>query len=216
MSSQRRDGAAGSRRGFPIALLALLAIAAAGRAAAGERVDSRLEKGKFLVASRALVDPHFARTVVLLVEYSGDGALGVIVNRPTEVPLGEALPEVKELARRRDVIYLGGPVGRERMLVLLRTRNEPPEALRIFGRVFASGSLSALRASVTRGEGVRAYAGYAGWGAGQLDREVARGDWLIGPADADAVFAEHPTEVWDRLIERFTGEWAMATGLAGR
>ncbi len=201
--------------------LVLLALAAGGSATAdsvmaGERAANRLEKGKFLVASRALVDPSFARTVVLLVEYSADGALGVIVNRPSEVPLGDALPEVKELARRRDVIYLGGPVGRERMLVLLRTRNEPPESLRIFGRVFASGSLTALRDSVTRGEGVRAYAGYAGWGAGQLDGEVARGDWLIGPADVDVVFAEHPTDVWDRLIERFTGEWAMATGSAGQ
>jgi len=197
-------------------VLALFAIAAAGSATAGERVANRLEKGKFLVASRTLVDPSFAQAVVLLVEYSADGALGVIVNRPSEVPLGDALPEVKELARRRDVIYLGGPVGRERMLVLLRTRNEPPASLRIFGRVFASGSLTALRDSVTRGEGVRAYAGYAGWSAGQLDREAARGDWLIGPADVDAVFAEHPSEVWDRLIERFTGEWAMATGLAGQ
>jgi putative transcriptional regulator len=214
MSRQPLGSATRWSRGVPIAALALLAVG--GSATAGERAAGRLEKGKFLVASRALQDPRFAQTVVLLVEYNADGALGVIVNRPTEMPLGDALPEVKELARRRDVVYLGGPVARERMLVLLRTRNEPPESLRIFGRVFASGSLSALRHSVTRGDGVRAYAGYTGWGAGQLDREVARGDWLIGPADVDAVFAEHPTDVWDRLIERFAGEWAMATGLVGQ
>ena len=197
---------------IPIATCALLL--AAGAAQGGERATGKLDKGKLLVASRTLEDPSFARTVVLLVEYGSDGALGVIVNRPTEVPLGDALPEVKELERRRDVtIYLGGPVARERMLVLLRTSREPPESMRIFGRVFASGSLAALRKSVTRGEGVRAYVGYAGWAPGQLDAEVARGDWLIGPADVEAVFADHPGAVWERLVERFAGEWAMATEL---
>jgi putative transcriptional regulator len=209
MNGQRWQAMRGPGRAVALAALAL----GAGLAAAPAAADSRLQKGKLLVASRTLQDPRFQRTVILLVEYSGAGALGVVVNRPTEVPLGEALPEVKELARRRDVtIYLGGPVARERMLVLLRTRTQPPDSLRIFGRVFASSSLSALRDSVARGEGVRAYAGYAGWGKGQLDGEVARGDWLIGPADAEAVFAEHPDAVWDRLIERFAGDWTMAAG----
>jgi putative transcriptional regulator len=171
---------------------------------------SRLAKGKFLVASRELVDPNFFETVILLVDYDMHGALGVVVNRPTEVRLGEALPEVKELRRRKDVVvFLGGPVARDRMLLLVQTANQPPQSLRVFDRVYASGNLDALRRSLSRGEGVRAFAGYAGWGPGQLDAEVARGDWLIGPADAKALFNSAPASIWDDLIERFSGDWTV-------
>jgi len=187
----------------------LLPVARSAEQLAG---GSRLAKGKFLVASRALRDPNFYETVILLVDYDRRGALGVVVNRPSAVPLGEALPEVKELRRRKDVVYLGGPVGRDRMLLLVRTQNAPPESLRIFDRVYASGSLDALRDGLSRGEGVRAFAGYAGWGPGQLDAEVARGDWLIGPADAKALFEAAPGSIWRDLIERFTGDWASRPG----
>jgi putative transcriptional regulator len=176
--------------------------------APGSHAVAQLAKGKFLVASRSLRDPNFAETVILLVDYDAGGALGVVVNRPTEVALIEALPEVGELRRRKDVVYLGGPVARDRMLLLVRAREQPPQSLRVFDRVFASGSLDALRKSMARGDAIRAYAGYTGWGPGQLDMEVARGDWFIGPADSDAVFAERPATVWDTLIERYSGDWA--------
>ena len=176
--------------------------------APGSHAVGQLAKGKFLVASRSLQDPNFAEAVILLVDYDRQGALGVIVNRPSDVALIEALPEVSELRRRKDVVYLGGPVARDRMLLLVRTREQPPQSLRVFDRVFASGSLEALRKSMARGEPIRAYAGYAGWGPGQLDIEVSRGDWYIGPADSDAVFTERPSQIWDNLIERFSGDWA--------
>ena len=179
----------------------------AGTAPSGHAVG-QLARGKFLVASRSLQDPNFAETVILLVDYNHDGALGVVVNRPTDVALVEALPEISELRRRKDVVYLGGPVARDRMLLLVRTREQPPQSLRVFDRVFASGNLDALRKSMARGDSIRAYAGFAGWGPGQLDIEVSRGDWFIGPADSDAVFTERPTAVWDSLIERYSGDWA--------
>lgn len=167
-----------------------------------------LAKGKFLVASRELIDPNFFETVILLVDYDLHGALGVVVNRPTGVHLGDALPEVKELRRRKDVVvFLGGPVARDRMLLLVQATKKPPQSLRVFDRVYASGNLDALRRSLSRGEGVRAFAGYAGWGPGQLDAEVARGDWLIGPADAKALFSTTPDSMWDDLVERFSGDW---------
>lgn len=200
---------------MPVALLALAllvpASAPAGERAseAGKRTAARLAKGKFLVASRSLRDPNFSETVILLVDYDRDGgAIGVVVNRPTEVALVDALPEVRELRKRKDVVYLGGPVALDRMLLLFRTREQPPQSLRVFDRVFASGSLDALRRSMARGDSIRAYAGYAGWGPGQLDMEVGRGDWFIGPADSDAVFTERPAAVWGRLVERFSGDWA--------
>lgn len=179
----------------------------AGRAP-GAHAVGQLAKGKFLVASRSLRDPNFTETVILLVDYDRRGALGVVVNRPTDVALTEALPEVGELRRRKDVVYLGGPVARDRMLLLVRTREQPPQSLRVFDRVFASGNLDALRKSMARGDAIRAYAGYAGWGPGQLDLEVGRGDWFIGPADSDAVFTERPATVWGTLIERYAGDWA--------
>jgi putative transcriptional regulator len=171
---------------------------------------TRLARGKFLVANRSLQDPTFVETVVLLVDYDDHGALGVVVNRPTGVPLTAALPEVKELRKRKDPIFLGGPVARDRMVLLLRATAAPPESVQVFDQVYATGSLSALRRSLGHGESVRAYAGYAGWGPGQLDSEVDRGDWLIGPADSKAIFDDPPNDVWSRFVERFSGNWAGA------
>ncbi|MDX2166424.1 MAG: YqgE/AlgH family protein [Deltaproteobacteria bacterium] len=206
-----------ARRTMPVGVAVLLALAAAAVADAASRGDrparpahaTRLAKGKFLVASRDLVDPNFFETVILLVDYDPHGALGVVVNRPTAVRLVEALPEVTELRRRKDVVFLGGPVARDRMLLLVRTSNAPRQSFRVFDRVYASGDLDALRHSLAHGEGVRAFAGYAGWGPGQLDAEVARGDWLIGPADATALFDTAPSAIWDDLVERFSGDWTM-------
>jgi putative transcriptional regulator len=171
--------------------------------------SARLARGRFLVANRSLRDPSFVETVILLVDYDANGALGVVVNRPTEVPLTAALPEVEELRKRKDLVFLGGPVARDRMVILLRTSAEPPQSVQVFDKVFATGSLSALRRSISHGDAVRAYAGYAGWGPGQLDAEVARGDWLIGPADSKAIFDDSPDDMWSRFVERFSGDWAQ-------
>jgi putative transcriptional regulator len=168
----------------------------------------RPARGRFLVANRSLRDPTFSETVVLLVDYDQNGALGVVVNRPTDVPLTVALPEVEELNKRKDLVFLGGPVARDRMVILLRAAAAPPQSVLVFDQVYATGSLSALRQSIGEGESVRAYAGYAGWGPGQLDAEVERGDWLIGPADSKAIFDDPPSGLWTRFIERFSGDWA--------
>ena len=126
---------------MPLAVLALaLLFPARSPARQPERstapTAARLAKGKFLVASRALRDPNFSETVILLVEYDrDDGAVGVVVNRPTAVALIDALPEVRELRTRKDVVYLGGPVGLDRMLLLVRTPQQPPQSLRVFDRL---------------------------------------------------------------------------------
>jgi putative transcriptional regulator len=199
-------------------LTAVLVLPAAARAGTSSRIavvperaansHARLARGKFLVANRSLEDPTFFEAVVLLVDYDDHGALGVVVNRPTEVRLTAALPEVKELRKRKDLVFLGGPVARDRMVLLLRAAAAPPQSVLLFDKVYATGSLAALRRSIGRGEGVRAYAGYAGWGPGQLDAEVARGDWLIGPADGKAIFDDPPDGVWSNFVERFSGNWA--------
>ena len=174
----------------------------------------RLARGRFLVANRSLSDPTFSETVVLLVDYDDNGALGVVVNRPTDVPLDAALPEVEELRKRKDIVFLGGPVARDRMVLLLRTTATPPQSVLVFDKVYATGSLKALRHTIGHGESMRAYAGYAGWGAGQLDAEVARGDWLIGPADSKAIFDDPPERSLVALPRTLLRRLGRAAGCA--
>ncbi len=170
-----------------------------------------LSRGQLLVASRQLPDPNFARSVVLLIDYGAKGAVGVIVNRPTEVKVSSALPDMEGMKDRDDLLFFGGPVAVNRLMMIVRAEKEPPEALHVFGDVYASGSMKALRHVLERRarEGdVRLCAGYTGWAPGQLDAEVSRGDWLVAPADAAAIFDENPSELWGSLLARIEGQWA--------
>jgi putative transcriptional regulator len=137
--------------------------------------------------------------------------MGVIINRPTGVRLTTALPKIKELRDRPDRVFMGGPVAVNTMLLLARSRTRLTDEQLIFGDVYASGSMRALREVVGQAEKterLRAYVGYAGWGPGQLDQEIGRGDWLVAPADAAAVFDTTPSDVWRKLLDRFSAEWA--------
>jgi putative transcriptional regulator len=169
-----------------------------------------LARGMFLVASRRLMDPNFSESVVLLLEYDSKGALGLIVNRPTEVVLTELLPEVDELKERTDVVYVGGPVSKNRIVLLMRSEQHPRESGRVFADTYVSSSMETLKHAVAlaeEGGTFHAYVGYAGWGAGQLDNEVERGDWHISPAEETIVFDRAPEEIWPELIEKNSGHW---------
>jgi putative transcriptional regulator len=169
-----------------------------------------LAKGKFLVAAKSLLDANFSETVVLLIDYNEDGAMGVVINRPTEVQLSAVLPEMKELEKRTDFVYIGGPVDRSQLLLLVRTQHNLEGSLPVFGDVYASIRRSVLRKMMDTPETkaqFRAYAGYAGWGPGQLDNEVSRGDWYILPADTETIFEKAPDAIWPELIRRGTVEW---------
>lgn len=196
---------AGRRRGGVHAALAALALASLGPSALG--AAGSLGAGKLLVAKRNLWDPNFSQTVVLLIEHGPQGALGVIVNRPTEMRLSLLLPEIEDLEERTDTLHFGGPVARGHILVLLRAEGEPEEARHVFADVYASASRELLEGLLGRGEPadrVRVFAGHAGWAPGQLEAEVARDDWLVLQADPETVFAPEPAEVWPRLIQRET------------
>jgi len=170
-------------------------------------------KGRFLVASRNLRDPNFAETVVLLLDYGPRGSMGIVINRPTEVLLATALPHLAELRGRDDRLFVGGPVSFNAMFLLVRARKKPPSSEQIFADVYASGRLSTLRQAL-RQKGktnrVRAFAGYAGWGPGQLEQEIARGDWHVTEADAATIFDVPARDIWPKLIERFSGQWTWA------
>ncbi|MFN8626262.1 MAG: YqgE/AlgH family protein [Candidatus Binatia bacterium] len=171
--------------------------------------------GHFLIAKHSLSDPNFAESVILLLSYGGGGAMGIIINRPTEMRLKSAFPQVQELQKRDDRLFVGGPVSLSSILLLVRSKGRLERAQQIFDNVHVSSSMQVLR-EVARGAGktvrLRAYAGYAGWGPGQLDHEIERGDWLIAPADATSIFDTKPADVWSKLVDRFSVEWTRAPG----
>jgi putative transcriptional regulator len=174
---------------------------------------AKLGKGKFLVAGRNLKAPSFSETVVLLIDYNKRGAMGVIINRPTTLPLSKVLPEIKESQKRNDTVYFGGPVEVSRILMLMQSADPSKDSMQVFNDVYISGSYAVLQQMVdgaTADERFRIYAGYAGWAAGQLDAEVSRGDWHIVAADAKTVFELEPSKVWPELIIRASAKWAKA------
>jgi putative transcriptional regulator len=158
-----------------------------------------LATGKLLVATRSLVDPNFARTVVLLIQYDEKSAVGLVLNRRTNVPLSrmaEGLP---------GYFYLGGPVEPHTTIALLKAPVEPKGAKRIFDDVHLVTSSDLFDQTVSGRPDpsvFHIYQGYAGWIPHQLEREVARGSWLIFPATANAVFTADPDSLWRRMIQK--------------
>ena len=171
--------------------------------------EETLAQGKFLVAANNLRDSNFSETVIYLVSYSTHGAMGVVVNRPTDVHLARALPHLADQPHAQDIIYAGGPVGRSHMIVLIRSNTLSLEnTLAVTEEISASSGLEnlALLAQEAAAQ-FRVHAGYAGWSPGQLDNEVARGDWYILPGDAETLFGTDPAALWPALMQRGAIEW---------
>jgi putative transcriptional regulator len=164
--------------------------------------------GRLLVATPALRDPNFERTVVLLVAHEEGGALGVVLNRATEVPVAEVLGSWGSLAGEPSVVFEGGPVQPEAAICLARTR-PGIDALNGFNRVAGavgtvdlSGDPDMLRDGVL---GVRVFAGYAGWRPGQLENEISGGSWFVFDALPGDAFAHRPDDLWSMVLRRQGG-----------
>ena len=162
-----------------------------------------LAAGRLLVASREVTDPNFAQSVVLLTRYGRSGAMGLILNRPSNVPLSVALEGMEMAKGRQDPIYLGGPVARSGARALARARAAPPGATRVLDGLFLisnrAGLAEALKTGATSGV-LRVYLGYAGWSAGRLEAEVTQRMWHVLAGTAGAVFDPYPGSLWRRLI----------------
>ncbi len=165
-------------------------------------------RGQLLIAGPGLVDPNFWRTVVLIVEHSEEGALGLVLNRPSETTVGEAVSELEHLLELDDPLYIGGPVQPSALIVLAEFEDPAEAALLAFGDVgvLAGGAQDEPRAAVRRG---RAFVGHAGWGAGQLDSEVERGDWILEPAIDQDAFTSDPGDLWQAVLTRKGGSYAL-------
>jgi putative transcriptional regulator len=165
-------------------------------------------KGHLLVAGPALVDPNFRRTVVLVGEHSEEGAMGVVLNRPSPATVVEAVPELESLVGGSDVVHVGGPV-QPSAIVVLAEFEEPERAASL-----VVGSVGFLPAEVEREElgelrRARVFAGYAGWGPQQLDSELDEGSWIVEPALPEDVFTDGTVDLWSEVLRRKGGPFGV-------
>ena len=164
--------------------------------------------GQLLVASPALVDPNFLRTVILVVEHSEAGTMGLVLNRPTDAVLAEAVPPLADL-EDDSFVHVGGPVQPGTVIVLAEFLEPADAAMLVFDDIgfFApEADVAAMRTAAKR---FRVYAGYAGWGEGQLESELEEGSWIVeGPRPED-VFSDEPEQVWSRVLRRKGGQYAL-------
>ena len=168
--------------------------------------------GKLLIAEPMLEDPNFDRTVVLMIEHTPEGALGVVLNRPTELEVDAVLSEWSGLAASPPVLYMGGPVEQNGVLALGRRRKDAapvPGWTSVLGDV-GTVDLHLGPDDVAPGlDGIRFFAGYSGWGGGQLEAELEEGAWLVVDATDDDVFAADPDAMWRAVLRRQGGRTAM-------
>ena len=165
-------------------------------------------KGHLLVAGPRLLDPNFRRTVVLVGEHSPEGALGVVLNRSSETTVAEALPELTAIVDGEETVHVGGPVQPSAVVVLADFAEAERAGAIVLDTV---GFLPAEVDPDELGElkRVRVFAGYAGWGPGQLDDELAEGSWIVEPARADDVFTGEPGSLWSEVLRRKGGPYKI-------
>lgn len=172
-----------------------------------ELFGSEPAKGMFLVAARGLRDPRFQESVIILLSYGREGAMGLVINRRMDILVSEILPELSWLDDRTEQVYYGGPVEGHRIFLLVQARKRPDNSVHVFDDVYVSTSRALFERLVKRpdkNERFRVYAGYAGWAAGQLDAEIRQGDWHITLADAETLFEMDEEKIWPELMRRVT------------
>ena len=165
--------------------------------------------GQFLIASPAILDPNFHRTVVLITAHTEEGAVGLIVNRRSEATVREAVPQLDELAEPDARIFVGGPVNAEGVAVLAEFEDPDDAGVVVLGDVGFVALDEALETEPPRVERARVFAGVASWEADQLEGEFAREDWIMAPAGADDIFTDDPDGLWSDLLRRKGGQYEL-------
>jgi putative transcriptional regulator len=165
-------------------------------------------QGQLLIASPALLDPNFRRTVVLVTEHTDEGAAGLVLNRPSPAEVAELVPQLEPLVEDGEQVWLGGPVQQDAVLVLGEFVDPDDAAVPLFGAL-GFPSLDEPDEVVPATTRRRVFAGYAGWGAGQLEDELAREDWIIEPALPDDAFTEAPDLLWSDVLRRKGGVYEL-------
>ena len=146
---------------------------------------------------------------MLICEHSDEGALGLVLNRPGELVVGDVAPELADLVGEESHIDSGGPVQPDALLVLGEFEDPSFAGMSVIGSVGLVGDGREVAELVDVTLRARAFAGYAGWGPGQLDAELARDDWFVAPAGIDDIFDPDADELWRRVLERKGGHFAL-------
>ena len=167
------------------------------------------QSGQLLIAGPALLDPNFWRTVVLVVEHSDEGAFGLVLNRASETTVGEAVPELEELVDSAEALFIGGPVQPSGVIVLGQFEDPGDAALLAFDDVGVLATGSSMLDAAAGLRISRAFVGHAGWGPGQLDMELERGDWILEPAAYEDAFCPDPPALWSEVLARKGGSYAL-------
>jgi putative transcriptional regulator len=165
--------------------------------------------GQLLLASPTLRDPNFERSVVLIGVHGDEGAMGVVLNRPSEVTVGEAAPQLEEAVDESECVFVGGPVQPGSIVFLAEFLDPEPAGVLVLGRIgFPAPDAELDELSRATGR-VRVFAGFAGWGEGQLEAEIADGDWIAHDALPEDVFTELPGQLWSSVLTRMGGSYAL-------
>lgn len=166
-------------------------------------------RGRLLIASPALVEANFRRTVILVTEHTYEGAMGVVLNRPSPAQVGEAVPELAPIAGEDSPVFIGGPVQPEALIVLADFRDRDAAATIVVADVgFVSADVDTdVLVQATRQ--ARVFAGYAGWGPGQLEGEIDEDAWIVEPPVPGELFPDDPDALWSEVLERKGGRFAL-------
>ncbi len=165
--------------------------------------------GQLLLASPTLLDPNFVRTVVLIGAHSEDGAMGVVLNRPSTVTVADAVPQLQDAVGALEPVYVGGPVQPSAVVFLAEFLEPSLAGMLVLGRIgfpAPDADIEQLAHATARR---RVFAGHAGWGRGQLDDEIAGGDWIAHPAQPQDIFTDIPQELWSSVLTRKGGSYAL-------
>lgn len=164
--------------------------------------------GQLLLSNASLFDPNFRRTVVLIGHHDDEGAVGVVLNRPLGVLVADAVPPLAHLPVDGGELFEGGPVEPQAAVVLADFEDASRAGVVAFGTVgFLPEEADPSALGVIRR--ARVFAGYSGWGPGQLEEELAEDAWLVTPATADDVFSTDPGELWERVVGRLGSAYAV-------
>ena len=177
----------------------------------GDHRDVDSLRGHLLLAGAGLYDPNFRRTVILVGEHGEEGAMGVVLNRPSPIPVEEAVPPLANLAGLAGgdgLVYVGGPVQPDAIVVLADFEEPEHAGVLVFDSVgFLPGDVENEPVGELRR--ARVFAGYAGWGPGQLEDELEEASWIVEPAVLADVFTEHPGLLWSEILRRKGGRFAL-------
>jgi putative transcriptional regulator len=162
------------------------------------------EAGMLLIARPELPDPRFREAVILLVQHGPAGSAGLVLNRPSRLPLAEVLPQLPALAGPEGALSYGGPVAPRAFMVLLQVSGEPPDpSQKVLGNVYLTGPEQLLAWIEKHSQtSCRVFTGYSGWSPGQLEREMIRGDWQVLPAVEPMLFSPDVAGLWHELVKR--------------